>query len=58
METYMIDGKRIAARSLAQAMIASRKLILAETKARLARYDAPLSPEEEQKARRTQFHAK
>ena len=48
--TYLIDGKRIAAQNLAQAMFAEKNLSGAKAK--------PLTLEEVAKARRTQFHAK
>ena len=51
MDTYLIDGKRIAARSLAQAMYSAQQMVEASK-------PKPLTPREEQKARRTQPHAK
>lgn len=51
METYIIQGKRIAARSMAQAMFAAQQMVKAGKL-------KPLTPSEEQKARRTQYHAK
>jgi len=49
MDTYLIDGKKIAARSLAQAIHSVRAMVR-ESKPK------PMTAEQEQKQRRTQYH--
>jgi hypothetical protein len=48
LDTYLIGDKKIAARSLTQAMYTARAMVNVKPK--------PLTAEQEQKARRTQYH--